>query len=131
MAKPRATVFDQSFATQERIYIILRSMHDVCMRPMTNSNIDLYQRNILRIKKEAQTKFSKKEKDTDKEFLDVINRLREKWANVLYKAIPAQNKAKSEILIVLNAYEDWLYITLDRHGMLMRDRADEADALNV
>jgi len=127
MVKNRETIFDQSFATQERIDVVLRSLHNICMKPMTSSNIDLYQRNVIRLKKEAQTKFAPYELKKSEDYIDTLNRLREKWGNKLYTNCPLQSQAKAELVYVLSSYEDWLYITLDKHGMLMKDRADDTE----
>ena len=129
--KTRETIFDQSIATQERIDIILRSLHDICMQPVSLQMINMYQRNIIRLKKEVQTKFSKGEDIKNKEYIDVINRLRLKWGNAIQYPGNKQSMALAEIHEVLSSYEDWLYKSLDRHGLLMRDRADETDALKV
>ena len=131
--RPRETIFDQSMATQERIDIILKFLHDNGMRPRTMEMIDIYQRNIIRLKKEAQTKFTKKEHQISQDFIMKINEIRGRWNNVLYALKKGNNYpiALTEIFNVLDNYEDWLYITLDRHGMLMKDRAHESNATRV
>jgi hypothetical protein len=129
--RTRETIFDQSIATQERIDIILRSLHDICMQPLSVHFIELYTRNITRLRKEAQTKFTPVETDKSNEFIDIINKLKNKWGSQLYTKSSNQFNAINEFNKVLSVYEDWLYLTLDRHGMLMRDRADEREAIKV
>lgn len=125
--KIKETEFDSSLAVLIRIDNLLKRSHDAAL----GINVPLgkirgfYHLEILdRVYTEGYAKMTEKEIAQMESKLHFINKIINQYGNALYHPKnPRYINGWKEISYLTKQYERQLYSILDRHNMLMRDRA--------
>lgn len=138
----RETDFDSSAATLARIDRIINFLHTVRLDPLIDANqYQLYINTLDRLFIEAVAKMTPQEEKQAKRFRQEMSTIKTKWQKDINlptfrpmgdSNIRINNKffaAWNELLPVAREYEVFLMKTMDKHNMLLRDKARVEDGL--